>query len=261
MKNKKYIARIAISKPLWGWYFFKASHYFPDNDKKHRLRVGEYDLFKRSSYEVLENIFDMKIEKINDALYEFQEISVTNDTIVSEIPAAWDASHEFAEICYCTVRLKKPSIVVETGVCRGMTSYFILEALKKNGNGHLYSIDLPFWGFKEIGQLVPKELKGRWTLILGPSIPEMKKLRKKQKSIDIFIHDSDHKYSNQLAEFKIALDWLSEDGILIADDIGNDALIENSEEVGIAPMIIQQSKEDKIGVIRKNSLNQTLDPF
>ena len=37
----------------------------------------------------------------------------------------------------------KPRKVVETGVAHGVTSRFILEALKRNGQGHLWSIDLP----------------------------------------------------------------------------------------------------------------------
>src|SRR5262249_52393950 len=44
---------------------------------------------------------------------------------------------------WCLVRQLKPQRVVETGVAHGMTSRFILEALQMNGEGRLWSIDLP----------------------------------------------------------------------------------------------------------------------
>src|SRR5271156_5195455 len=44
---------------------------------------------------------------------------------------------------WCLIRHLRPNHVVETGVARGFTSRFILEALERNGSGHLWSIDLP----------------------------------------------------------------------------------------------------------------------
>ena len=50
---------------------------------------------------------------------------------------------------WCFTCHLRPKNVVETGVAHGVTSRFILEALEKNGSGHLSSIDLPpierFW--------------------------------------------------------------------------------------------------------------------
>ncbi len=44
---------------------------------------------------------------------------------------------------WCLTRHLRPKKVVETGVAHGVTSRFILEALKRNGDGHLWCIDLP----------------------------------------------------------------------------------------------------------------------
>ena len=44
---------------------------------------------------------------------------------------------------WCLTRHLKPKNVVETGVAHGLTSRFILEALERNGAGHLWSIDRP----------------------------------------------------------------------------------------------------------------------
>jgi hypothetical protein len=44
---------------------------------------------------------------------------------------------------WCLIRHLNATTVVETGVAQGVTSRFILEALARNGTGHLWSVDLP----------------------------------------------------------------------------------------------------------------------
>ncbi|MFO8109943.1 MAG: hypothetical protein R6U17_05410 [Thermoplasmata archaeon] len=44
---------------------------------------------------------------------------------------------------YSLIRKNKPSTVIETGVCNGMSSAAILKALEDNDRGMLYSVDLP----------------------------------------------------------------------------------------------------------------------
>jgi hypothetical protein len=54
-----------------------------------------------------------------------------------------DGDAGFVRTIWCLVRHLRPRKIVETGVAHGVTSRFILEALKRNGDGHLWSIDLP----------------------------------------------------------------------------------------------------------------------
>ena len=54
-----------------------------------------------------------------------------------------DAELSMARAAWCTVPHQRPSVVVETGVARGVTSRIVLEALNRNERGHLWSIDLP----------------------------------------------------------------------------------------------------------------------
>ena len=54
-----------------------------------------------------------------------------------------DGDHAFAEAIWCLVAHLRPKAVVETGVAHGLTSRVILEGLNRNGDGHLWSIDLP----------------------------------------------------------------------------------------------------------------------
>src|SRR5260370_30423521 len=75
-------------------------------------------------------------------------------------------------LCYATVRIKRPTVVVETGVCYGVTSSFILKALQVNGTGRLFSIDLPPLGDNAddfVGRLIPSELRSGWQLHRGSS--------------------------------------------------------------------------------------------
>ena len=60
--------------------------------------------------------------------------------------------------------------MVETGVGSGVTTSFILQALAANGEGHLWSIDLPPIGAEQFaGSFVPQALRSRWTLLRGRS--------------------------------------------------------------------------------------------
>ena len=199
-------------------------------------------------------------KEIDSALNESREVKLSEISTNQSIPRRLDASKELAQLCYSFVRLTKPSIVVETGVARGVTTAYILKALDMNGFGHLYSIELPILmpkAWKEIGGVVPDSLKQRWTLTFGPGTYEMKKLQEKIDEIDMFVHDSEHTYSNQLAEFKIAWSWLKKHGLIISDDINNDALLEISEKTrGILVLVKQEDKYKPkyLGILSKSKI-------
>jgi hypothetical protein len=57
---------------------------------------------------------------------------------------AWnDGDAAFMRAIWCLIRHLKPGNVIETGSLTASRPVFILEALEKNGPGHLWSIDLP----------------------------------------------------------------------------------------------------------------------
>lgn len=177
-----------------------------------------------------------------------------NDIYEGPIPHSFNASMELGRLCYAICRLVKPSKVVETGVANGLTSFSILQALKENGSGQLYSVELPplrrgaeSW----IGHLVPEFLRSAWRLLLGPSQFVLPKILPQLGPIDIFVHDSDHSYWNQLAEFRLIWPHLRSGGIVISDDVMNDALLEVAEEQGATPIIVAQSRPGFIGILVK----------
>jgi hypothetical protein len=139
-------------------------------------------------------------------------------------------------LLYSIVRLKKPNVVVETGVGPGSTSALILRGLMQNSKGILYSIDLPGQdsivypqigrtynihvppGY-EVGWLVPPWTRKRWKLILGDSREELPKLLSSGLKIDIFLHDSLHTDEHIKFELGTVIPYMEKDAFLLADDV------------------------------------------
>jgi predicted O-methyltransferase YrrM len=157
---------------------------------------------------------------------------------------------------YRLLRDVRPRVAVETGVCNGVSTAFLLLALEDNGEGELHSIDLPevageeyeqgtFWDGKggavippgkEPGWMVPIALRDRWHLVLGRSQDELPPLLERLGSIDLFMHDSEHSYECMSFEFRAAWDALREGGVLVADDVNvNTAWDEFVREVSREP--------------------------
>jgi predicted O-methyltransferase YrrM len=124
------------------------------------------------------------------------------------------------EALYVIVRAAKPRVVVETGVLYGASSAHILAALACNGDGELYSIDLPHEPHEPPHDfLVPGELGGRWTLVVGDSRCELPALLHRLSAIDLFYHDSLHTYQHMTWEYQAVLPHLTVRGILSSHDV------------------------------------------
>lgn len=254
-----------ITKPIWAYYKIYTSTLNPFNSyEQHKLTETSND-YKTELFDMFNTISSASKEDVIKYWQEADEIKTNvlpNILISASIPVGFDASQELANICYTMVRLIKPSIVVETGVGRGMTSLFILSALEKNDKGRLYSIELPKarsykeWS-KDVGILVTDSLKDRWTLIFGPGAHEMKKLRNEISGIDLFVHDSNHSYLNQKMELRSAFSMLNKGGVILFDDVGNSAAVEESKKMDAILMLITQEKSNPIGVILPSSTNVT----
>ena len=123
---------------------------------------------------------------------------------------------------WCLVRHLRPARVVETGVAHGMTSRIILEALQRNGAGHLWSIDLPTLNLQlqeQIGIAVGNRFPDRWSYIKGSSRRRLPPLLSELGQIDLFIHDSLHSERNVRFELDRAWKALRPGGALVIDDV------------------------------------------
>ena len=133
-----------------------------------------------------------------------------------------DSDAGLARALWCLVRHTKPTRVVETGVARGIGTRFILEALEANGNGHLWSIDLPpivtGWHTSSTSA-IPQHRMPRWTFLRGASRRRLPALLRKIPEIDMFVHDSLHTDANMRFEFANVWPALRPSGILVSDDV------------------------------------------
>jgi predicted O-methyltransferase YrrM len=163
-----------------------------------------------------------------------------------------------AKLCYAIVRAVRPKIVLETGVCYGIGSAFTLAALERNGDGSLFSVDLPPLaqnGSRFIGWAIPEgPLKARWHLHKGATRRILPGLLRQLGDIDVFIHDSLHTYRNMKMEFEAVWPHIRPAGILISDDVqGNTAFRELAEHADVATcaVIRELDKDSLFGVIVK----------
>jgi predicted O-methyltransferase YrrM len=134
-----------------------------------------------------------------------------------------DGEPELVRAIWCLVRHLRPTNVVETGVARGISSRFILEALERNGVGRLWSIDQPPpldpELHEQVGAAVNNRCRRRWSYIRGSSRRRLPGLLASLGSIDLFLHDSIHTEYNTRFELERAWSVLSPGGVVVADDI------------------------------------------
>lgn len=194
---------------------------------------------------------------------------VYNESVNHNLPTPLNQSMMVNALeLYVICRLTKPSLVLETGVGAGYSSLFILTALKENGLGHLWSLDLPnYESFlvsssteytskspladlkgKPPGWLVSPELRDRWTTIFMSVKDSLSYTLEILDKVDIFVHDSEHTYKNMMFEFETVWPHIKENGFLFSHDITwNKAFFDFSKRVECKPVKISHN----FGVIKK----------
>jgi predicted O-methyltransferase YrrM len=166
-----------------------------------------------------------------------------------------DGGPALAQMVWTIVRHTHPGTVVETGVARGVSSAFILDALDRNASGNLWSIDLPpihpAWRL-ETGSAVPERLRSRWTYIHGASRRHLPGLLAELGRLDMFVHDGWHTLETQTMEFDLAWPCLADRGVLICDDAQSSAaFVTLAEKTGREPYIVaERGKQGVVGLLR-----------
>ena len=116
---------------------------------------------------------------------------------------------------YAIVRAKKPKVVIETGVDKGLGACVLAAALKRNkAEGHAgeyYGTDIDL----NAGYLLSGDYSENGRILYGDSIESLSKFDHK---IDLFINDSDHSAEYEAEEYKVIAKKLSEDAIILGDN-------------------------------------------
>ena len=134
-----------------------------------------------------------------------------------------DADSSLCRAAWCTVVHTRPEVVIETGVAHGVTSRIVLEALRQNDRGHLWSIDLPFPFdhrlHAETGVAVTDACRDRWSYLEGSSRQRLPSLVAEVGHVELFIHDSLHTARNTVFEMEQAASRMPPGGVMLVDDI------------------------------------------
>jgi len=195
-----------------------------------------HDLWASSSYSATEAglvLRELAEPSHPDALWRQEHGSL--------YPKFYDSGPEYVELLRGIVGWLNPSVVVETGVAHGKSTRGILDALVENrgvdpssalGILHSFEVDprtkteqlssYPNWRF----HLLDRGLGFEAAIAeIGP--------------IDMFVHDSDHSYENQMKEYQSAWRVLKPGGVLVSDDVNwSWAFRDFSVEVGVSPILL-----------------------
>ena len=157
------------------------------------------------------------------------------------------------ELLYFWTRKICPSLILETGVAAGWSSYAFLLALKENRSGKLLSSDLPLFRIKNsesfIGILVPKELRGpHWQLEIRGDDFNIPKLLSQENKLQLIHYDSDKRKSGRKKFLARIERYLDRDCILIMDDIQNDLAFKEYVESKNLVFTVIKSERKYVGI-------------
>ncbi len=121
-------------------------------------------------------------------------------------------------ILYGLTRWRRPAVVVESGGYLGMSSSFILKALADEGLTESKLLSLEWDKQCDHGVLIPNELRSQFVPMRG-RVEDFIKRNELPPSIDMFLHDSSHRYRHMLWEFRQFWKRLPDRGLLVSHDV------------------------------------------
>ncbi len=154
-----------------------------------------------------------------------KEIMKESESIVNYVKKSlgdedyWQISYDEIRVIYTIVKVMNPITIIETGMGSGVSTTAMLAA--SNDEANVISIDPgePYGkGDKEVGFLIPMNLRKKHKFIKGTSKQKMKEVLSYVDKVDIFFHDSDHTYENIMFELNEVWPKLSDESIILVDN-------------------------------------------
>ena len=143
----------------------------------------------------------------------------------------------------------RPNTVVETGVANGASTRKILASFSELGlsQSKLFSLDVD-------PRVATPDLVSnpQFQFVLVDSSRSFVSSMHEIGAIDLFYHDSDHSYKNQMLEYSVAWEKLNpEKGVLISDDVNwSNAFLDFCKRVNRFPLLLSDGSTVS-GVISK----------
>jgi Methyltransferase domain len=145
----------------------------------------------------------------------YSDLALSGGTIRPQFYALED---DTGLLVYCLLRFLQPSLVLETGVANGHSTFLALRAMAANGAGAVYSTDID----TDSGQLLDANDKKPWKFRLlrrSHLRADFDKVLSEVGTVPFFFHDSEHTYAWQMREYEAAWASRSLDSLLLSDDI------------------------------------------
>jgi len=152
-------------------------------------------------------------------------------------PLFFNSNPETLELLRLLIRETRPKIVIETGVANGASTRKILSSFKEFNlvDSELYSFDID-------PRVASTDLirAPQFNFVLVSSPDSFVNSMNEIKRVDLFYHDSDHSYDNQMLEYLTAWEMLNpENGIIVSDDANwSNAFLDFSKMVNRVPFLL-----------------------
>jgi predicted O-methyltransferase YrrM len=194
----------------WSWKMTEFSNYYYALTPRNRKDLAF----------LISHIFNEPLEIVESYLAEIE-----NDSTVNRILREFrnkneqlrDSSMEIGRRIgwYAIVRIQKPRLVVETGVHHGVGALVINSALLMNRNEGYFGNYLGTDINPESGELITNTYSPFAEIVIGDSITTLQNL---DKTIDIFINDSDHSSEYEGREYSVISNKLSKNAVILGDN-------------------------------------------
>jgi len=168
-------------------------------------------------------------------------------------PSFYDSGPKLRELLSALVSRYRPRVIMETGVAHGGSTQVFLDSLDLlsqeagESGSVLHSVDV-----EPRTKDVIREGHPRWRWHHLREDNSLEKIFRTVGPIDVFFHDSDHSYRNQMVEYELAWKYLNPGGFLISDDISwSNAFQDFCRKVEVRPLILSESPK-VAGFIRKS---------
>lgn len=253
-----YALNDSIRKPALAIYYIRHVWDRMIIEPRHKNRIDEIRKYRKSFVGGIASLLNISTDVVRDVMDE-SDLKIFENEL--KLHAAsngldWNSWAGHTHLCYVICRLTKPDVVLETGVGIGWTSAYILRALEVNKKGELHSIELPPLGKERsnVGVAVPEHLRRGWNLHLGAQKELLPNVVQSLGTIDFAHYDSDKLYTGMKIAYRQIWRHLRLGGILISDDVFNDAFIEFAESVEKSPIMLDKGNDiASVGMIRQQS--------